>query len=236
MKLKNLLLTVAFFTFFVIVYHPLSNTYASHTCPPEDNYTPPDPVTIAPDGTPDYLQCFGTADDCPTCLYPSAFSSRFTTKCKKANRFSVGDPVYVKGDNVWLDTPSTQISVNIYITQNRTWLIGDSIAPYVVVGPIAVTTEEYTIFVPDDCDTPHDADTEPDTIPDPCLTQRGKIPCTQIWSSAVAGQYDIVIDAATTVFAGDPPVATTTDGPDGIYNRGDAVDGRSKKTGFKVVQ
>ncbi|HHT9125257.1 MAG TPA: hypothetical protein ACFYD6_05485 [Candidatus Brocadiia bacterium] len=49
---------------------------------------------------------------------------------------------------------------------------------------------------------------------------RGKLKCAKIWESPLTpGKYDIVVDA----------------NQDGTYNQGDAVDGRSSKQGFKVV-
>lgn len=218
MKLKNLLLKGAVFVFFAIVSYPFFSVYATHGCP-EDLWTPPS--TLAPDGTPDYTQCLGNIPpDCPTCFYPQAKSSKIRGgKCKGRNKFLAGEEVYVKGELFWLATPSVQIDVDIYVTQNRRWVFGDSIASAPGTTMVTVTTEEYTILAPDNCKDPVDADTEPDIIPDPCSTQRGRVPCTLIWGSAVAGSYDIVIDA----------------NQDGIFNTGDAVDGKGEKAGFKVT-
>ena len=66
---------------------------------------------------------------------------------------------------------------------------------------------------------PIGTDVSTDGVEGATTDSRGKLPCTKIWGNPlVKGDYDIVVDANC----------------DGIFNAGDAVDGRSRDRGFRV--
>lgn len=157
---KSFLFAFGFFTLTVVVFYPQLNTFAANR-----------------KGEP---KVKSARQRCHVCNCGAVIC-----KCKKRNKFKTGDGVYVMGKRFTpLDT------VDIYVTSNKVWNLGD----------------------------PINADESTDGVEAVATDSDGKIPCTMIWGSPVAsGRYDIVVDA----------------NQDGIYNAGDAIDGKVK-VGFKV--
>ncbi len=84
-------------------------------------------------------------------------------KCKTENEFKTTNDVYAKGEHF---PPLT--NVDIYVTLNKKWKLGDSIG----------------------------SDVSSDGAETVATDSDGKIPCTKIWGNPLTkGLYDIVVDA-----------------------------------------
>lgn len=97
-------------------------------------------------------------------------SPNINCECKTQNRFKTSDDVHAKGEHF---PPLT--NVDIYVTENKKWHLGDRFGPLNPSDPQDVSTDGVETVATD---------------------SQGKFSCPMIWGNPLTdGSYDIVVDA-----------------------------------------